>query len=24
MGFATVHFQSPEHLAVVLHELNIL
>jgi 2-haloacid dehalogenase len=24
MGFATVHCQSPEHLAVVLHELNIL
>lgn len=24
MGFATVHFQSAEHLAVVLHELKIL
>ena len=24
MGFATIHFQSPEQLATVLHELNIL
>jgi len=24
MGFATIHFQSPEHLAAALHELKIL